>query len=120
MRARLAFSRDRRVSPEPSSTLSSATSTVSPTADFDLALLVLELLDGNDGFGLESDVDDDEVLADIDDQAVEDRARTNALVGEALFEQFRETFCHVFSINVALARVPRAPGVTITNGGINP
>jgi hypothetical protein len=30
--ARLAFSRDRRVSPEPSSTLSNATSTVSPTA----------------------------------------------------------------------------------------
>ena len=31
VRARLAFSRDRRVSPEPSSTLSSATSTSSPT-----------------------------------------------------------------------------------------
>jgi hypothetical protein len=29
-----------------------------------------------------------------------------------LFKQFRKTFCHVFSINVSLARFPCASGVT--------
>ncbi len=65
--------------------------------DFDLALFVLELIGRNDGLGLQSNIDDDVVLADFDDQSVEDGARTNALARDALFEQFRKTFCHVFS-----------------------
>jgi hypothetical protein len=66
-------------------------------ADLDLAFFVLELLRGDDRLGLQAHVDDHVVLADFDDQSVEDGARTNALAGYALFEQFRETFCHVFS-----------------------
>ena len=65
--------------------------------DLDFTLFVLELIGGNDRFGLQSDVDDDVVLAYFDDQSVEDGARTNALARDALFEQFRKTFCHVFS-----------------------
>ena len=98
MRARLAFSRDRRVSPEPSSTLSSATSTVSPTVTSISPFSFLNWSERDDGLGLQSDVDDDVVLADFDDQPGEDGARTNALARDALFEQFRKTFCHVFSI----------------------
>jgi hypothetical protein len=49
--------------------------------DFDLAALVLELADVDDGFGLEADVDDDDVVGDVDDQARQDHARTDALVG---------------------------------------
>ena len=33
--------------------------------DFDLAALILELFDGDDGFGLQADVDDDHVVANI-------------------------------------------------------
>ena len=55
--------------------------------DLDFTTLVLELFDGNDGFGLESDVDDDHVGGDVDDEAREDHARTNALIRQALFEQ---------------------------------
>ncbi len=44
-----------------------------------------------------SDIDDDVVLADFDDQSIEDGARTNALARNALFKQFRKTFCHVLS-----------------------
>ena len=61
--------------------------------------------DGNDGFGLQSDVDDDVVLADFDDQAIEDGAGTNPLARDALFKQFRKTFCHVLSVRVALASI---------------
>ena len=45
VRARLAFSRDRRVSPVPSSTASRATSTSIARLDFDFAAFVLELVD---------------------------------------------------------------------------
>ena len=85
----------------------------------DLALFVLELIGRNDRLGLQSDIDDDIILADFDDQSIEDGARTNALAGDALFKQFRKTFCHVFSINVSLARFPCASGVTQTSA-INP
>ena len=78
----------------------------------DLALFVLELIRGNDRLGLQSDIDDDVILADLDDQSIEDGARTNPLAGDALFKQFRKTFCHVLSINVSLARFPCASGVT--------
>ena len=44
-------------------------------ADFDLAALVLELCDGDDGFALESCVDDDDVGADFDHATDENLAR---------------------------------------------
>ena len=57
--------------------------------DFDLAALVLELLERDDGLGLESDVDDDDVGTDIDHQARQDHAGANALIRQALLEQSR-------------------------------
>ena len=65
--------------------------------DLDFTFFVLELVGGNYRLGFQSDIDDDVVLADFDDQSIEDGARTNALARDALFEQFRKTFCHVFS-----------------------
>ena len=64
---------------------------------FHLALLVLELLGRNHCLGLQSDIDDDVVLTDFDNQSVEDGAGANALAGYALFKQFRKTFCHGIS-----------------------
>jgi hypothetical protein len=55
------------------------------------------LVGGNYRLGFQSDIDDDVVLAYFDDQSIEDGARPNALARDALFEQFRKTFCHVFS-----------------------
>ena len=52
--------------------------------DFELTALVLELFDGDDGFGLQSDVDDDDVIRDIDHQPLEDHPGTDALVGETI------------------------------------
>ncbi len=60
--------------------------------DFKFAALIAELFDGNNGFGLESDTDDDHVVADADDPAGKDHPRTDALVGQGLFEQFAERF----------------------------
>ena len=94
VRARLAFSRDRRVSPEPSSTVSSATSDVVAGLDFDLSALVLELVDGDDSLGLEAYVDDHEVLADFDHVTHQDGAGLDALAGNALFEKLGETLSH--------------------------
>ena len=65
--------------------------------DLDLAFLILELVGWNYRLGFQSDVDDHVVLAYFDDQSIEDGARTNALARDALFEQFRKTFCHVVS-----------------------
>src|ERR1700694_1544638 len=83
--------------------------------DLDFTLLVLELVGGNYRLGFQSDIDDDVVLAYFDDQSVEDGARTNALARDALFEQFRKTFCHVFSY-YSPALFPCAEGVTQKNG----
>jgi hypothetical protein len=79
---------------------------------FDFTFFVLELVGGNHCLGFQSDIDDDVVLAYFDDQSIEDGARSNALARNALFEQFRKTFCHVFSY-YSLARIPCAQGVTI-------
>jgi len=62
--------------------------------DFDFTTLVLELFDGDDGFGLEADVDDHHVRRNVDDQAREDHAGADALIRQALFEQFCKRFGH--------------------------
>ena len=67
--------------------------------------LVLELVDGDDGLGLEAHVDDDDVVADVDDGPGEDHARADALVGETLFEKFGETFGHTFTRSVLAGQV---------------
>ena len=71
--------------------------------DFELTALVLELFDGDDGFGLQSDVDDDDVIGDIDHQPLEDHPGADALVGETILEQLGETFCHTFTCTLRLA-----------------
>src|SRR6185503_175702 len=65
--------------------------------DLDLAAFVLELVDGDHGLGLEAHVDDDDVVSDVDDEPREDHAGADALVGETLFEELSETFCHTFT-----------------------
>ncbi len=92
MRARLAFSRDRRVSPVPSSTRVEGHLDVVAGLDFDLTALVLELLERDDGFGLEADVDDDDVGTDVDHQAGEDHAGANALIRQALLRTVGQNF----------------------------
>jgi hypothetical protein len=63
-------------------------------ADLDLpfAPFVLELLGGNDRLGLQAGGDDDDVIVDLDDQALDDRARTNLLTGKTLLKELCETF----------------------------
>ena len=65
-------------------------------ADFDLAAVVLELLDGDDGFALQAGVDDHDVGSDFDDAAHQDGARLDLLGGQALFEQLGKTFGHEY------------------------
>src|SRR5579862_5283116 len=60
--------------------------------DFDLATLVLELLERDDRFRLQSDVDDHYVGTHVHHQSGEDHAGTNTLIRQALFKHFAETF----------------------------
>ncbi len=64
---------------------------------FDLAPFVLELVDTDDGLGLEAHVDDDHVVGDFDDEPGQDHAGANALVSETFFEKLSETFSHTFT-----------------------
>src|SRR5580698_8222227 len=84
--------------------------------NFDFALLVLELIRGYDGLGLQTDIDDYVILADLDDEAVEYGAGTNPLARDTLFKQFRKTFCHVLSIERCPGSFPCAPGVDRNDG----
>ena len=90
--------------------------------DFDLAALVLELIERNDGFGLEADVDDDDVGTDIHHQARQDHAGANALIRQALLEHLAETFVklvHTLSRTSPCLSLPqclRRPRVRHNNG----
>jgi hypothetical protein len=64
-----------------------ATWTKSPGLDFDFTAFVLEFLDGNHAFGLESGVHDHEVLVDADDFGRDDFTGTHFLALEAFLEQ---------------------------------
>jgi len=61
-------------------------------ADVDLAGIVTELFDGHDALGLQAGVDDDHVVAHVDDGAGDDGAglELGQVDGLALFEQFCE------------------------------
>ncbi len=72
--------------------------------DLDLAPFVLELVDADDGLGLEAHVDDDDVVGDIDDEPGQDHAGADALVSETFFEELSETFCHTFTSREASPR----------------
>jgi hypothetical protein len=61
-------------------------------ADFEFALLVLELLGRDDGLGLQPGGNDDDVVVDLDDLALEDGAGTNLLAGETLLKELCKTF----------------------------
>ena len=79
--------------------------------DLDLAAFVLELLERNDGLGLEADVDDDDVVGDVDDQPGQDHSRADALIGETLLEELCETFCHTFTRTRMGVHVSEAPSL---------
>ena len=66
--------------------------------DFDFTALVLELFEGDDGFGLQAHVDDDHVVAYVYDEASEDHSGADTLVSDALFEELGKTFSHLVSI----------------------
>ena len=66
--------------------------------DFDFPALVLELLEGDDGFGLQAYVHDHHVVADTDHEACKDHSGADALVSDALFEELGKTFSHLISI----------------------
>src|SRR4029077_4266761 len=80
--------------------------------DLHLAALVLELLEGDDGLGLEANVDDDDVAGDIHHEPREDHPRADALIGKTLLEKLRETLCHTFTLHAigvpALGPLPKA------------
>jgi hypothetical protein len=63
---------------------------------FHFAAFVLELLERDDGFGFESHVHHDHVVAYVHDEAGEDHSGTDALISEALFEELGKTFSHLF------------------------
>ena len=69
--------------------------------DLELPPLVLELLQGDDGFGLQADVDDDDVAGDVHHEPGQDHPGSNALIGETLLEELGETFCHTFTRTAA-------------------
>ena len=83
--------------------------------DFDFAALVLELLDGDDGFGLESCAHHDDVGTDFDHASGEDLARADPLGCQALFEHLGKTFAHALhfylgAVALCLARILPAQG----------
>ena len=87
MRARFAFSRDSRVSPDPSSKLSSATSTSSP-------MLIVIFWPRMPPAALQAGVHQNDVGPDVHDASHEDGARLDLLAGQAFFEQLRKTLGH--------------------------
>src|SRR5690606_36519541 len=63
--------------------------------DFELAVLIEELVSRDDGLGLQSRIDDDGIAVDRHYLAHHDRTGAHVRFGEALLKQFRETFAHV-------------------------
>src|SRR6267142_436276 len=60
--------------------------------DLDFALVVLEFLEGNEGFGLEAGVDDDVVHVDADDFGGDHLAGAHLLAREAFLKKSGEAF----------------------------
>jgi hypothetical protein len=62
---------------------------------FEFAALILELAGGNNRFGFEAGADDDGFGGNFYHPTLENRAWLDALVSEALLEQFGEIFGHL-------------------------
>ena len=110
VRARLAFSRDRRVSPVPSSTASSATSTSSPALTSSSPRSFLNWSIGTTASDFSPTLMMTTSGVDLDDEAHQDHARANPLVRQALFEHLAETFAH------GLSRAPLEATRTVGRG----
>ena len=77
--------------------------------DLHFSAFVLELLEGDDGFGLQAYVDDHHVFADFDDETSEDHSGADTLVSDALFKELGKTFSHLVSIRTAMPGFLRRP-----------
>jgi hypothetical protein len=62
--------------------------------DFDFTLVILELVDGHVGLGLEAGVDDDEVVLDTHDFSSDDLARAHFGALEGFFKEGGKRFRH--------------------------
>ena len=74
--------------------LSVPTTTEVAGLDFDFALVVLELLQGDVGLGLEAGVDHHEAVVDADDFSGDDLARTHFGALQGFFKQGGKRFRH--------------------------
>jgi hypothetical protein len=88
---RLALSRDRRVSPKPSSSARWRRDEVADL-DFEFAAIIAEFFDGNVAFGLQAGVDDHEVLVDAHDFGGDDFTLAHFLARKAFFEEIGKAF----------------------------
>ncbi len=62
--------------------------------DFQLAVVVVELFDGDGAFGLQAGVDDDLGRGDLDDGSGDDGTGAHLFGDQTLFKEFGETFTH--------------------------
>src|SRR3954462_1194519 len=86
--------------------------------DLDFPALVLELLEGDHGFGFQAHVDDHHVVAYVYDEASEDHSGADSLVGDALFEELGKTFSHLVSTCAALLFEFRARQLTLAGNPV--
>ena len=98
VRARLAFSRDRRVSPVPSSTESSATSTSSPALTSTSPRSFLNCSRGMTASDLRPTLTMTTSPVTSTIEPGQDHSGADALVSETLLEELGETFCHTFTL----------------------
>ena len=62
--------------------------------DLEFAIVIVELLDGDDALGFQACMDDHDVRFDLNHRAHHDRAGLHGFLVEALLEEFCETFSH--------------------------
>ena len=62
--------------------------------DLELTTLVIELIGGNDGLGLEARIHEHDFRPHVDDGGTQDRTRFDTQLGETLLEQLGKAFCH--------------------------
>src|SRR5262245_56653223 len=76
--------------------------------DFELTALVLELIGWDDGFALQTRIDEHDVGSDFHDASGQDRAGLDLLGGQAFFEKLRKTLGHEYF------RDPLGPRLSLT------
>jgi hypothetical protein len=65
---------------------------------FKLTIRAQKLPFGNDAFGFQAGVDDDDILPDVHHDAVQHAAGTHLGLGQTLFKQFCKAFAHNFKL----------------------